>query len=295
MVDKKIDTLLADIYTLLLNREDHILDRDDLDSFGDACIDAIRKQFTKRDSDNKTLRMSNIGRKDRQLWYDMNYTGDVEPLASKDILKFLYGDLVEALMVFLIKESGHTVSDEQLEVEVDGIKGHIDCKVDGELVDVKSASPFGFKKFKDGSLLTGDDPFGYLDQLSGYSQGLDSDRSHFLAVNKVDGSLALLTLEGMELEDVSSRIEHLKEVVANPDKPERCYAGTPEGKKGNLTLNFACGYCSYKDDCWSDCNDGVGIRYFQYAQGPKGFVKVTDKGLPRVKEVLVKNDEQEIL
>ena len=153
-------------------------------------------------------------------------------------------------------------------------------------MDIKSASPFGFKKFQNGSLLTGDDPFGYVDQLSGYSQGLDSDRSHFLAVNKVDGSLALLTLEGMELEDVSPRIEHLKEVIKNPEKPERCYAGTPEGKKGNLALNFACGFCQYKDDCWSDVNGGVGIRYFQYAQGPKGFVKVTEKGLPRVKEIL---------
>ena len=40
---------------------------------------------------------------------------------------------------------------EQAEAEVQGIKGSMDCKIDGVVTDVKSASTFGFKKFKDGS------------------------------------------------------------------------------------------------------------------------------------------------
>ena len=292
MTDKKIDTLLADIDQLLVNRESHELNYGNISEFQDACVIAIETMFEKRTSD-KTLRMSNIGRKDRQLWYDINYKGNLDTkLEGKDVIKFLYGNLVEALLVFLIKEAGHSVTHEQLEVEVDGIKGHIDGLVDEELADIKSASSFGFKKFKDGSLLNGDgDPFGYVGQLSGYHKGVSNkikcgDRAHFIAMNKVDGSLATLTLEGMELEDSSIRIKHIKEVVANKDKPERCYEPTKEGAKGNLALPFACNYCAYKDNCWQDACDGVGIRSFQYSQSVKKFVKITEKGMPRVKEIV---------
>ena len=44
----------------------------------------------------------------------------------------------------------------------------MDCKIDGIVTDVKSASSFGFKKFKDGQLAI-DDPFGYIDQIKAYA------------------------------------------------------------------------------------------------------------------------------
>ena len=45
----------------------------------------------------------------------------------------------------------------------------MDCKIDGIVTDVKSASSFGFKKFKDGQLGLVDDPFGYIDQIKAYA------------------------------------------------------------------------------------------------------------------------------
>jgi len=42
------------------------------------------------------------------------------------------------------------------------ILGHRDCVIDGCVVDVKSTSSIGFKKFRDGSIKHSDS-FGYLD------------------------------------------------------------------------------------------------------------------------------------
>ena len=51
--------------------------------------------------------------------------------------------------------------DQEKEVEVDGVRGHIDCLIDGWLVDVKSCSQGAFPKFKDGDVFT-NDPFAYF-------------------------------------------------------------------------------------------------------------------------------------
>ncbi len=40
--------------------------------------------------------------------------------------------------------AGHEVTDEQKEVELEGLKGHIDCKINGRVVDIKTASGFSF-------------------------------------------------------------------------------------------------------------------------------------------------------
>ena len=39
-------------------------------------------------------------------------------------VKFMYGHLIEEMLLFLTKLSGHEVTDEQKQCEVAGIKGH---------------------------------------------------------------------------------------------------------------------------------------------------------------------------
>ena len=116
------------------------------------------------------MRLSAIGKKDRQLWYDYNGY-DKEPLSTATRIKFLLGHIIEELTLFLVREAGHEVTMCQEEVKVNGVKGHIDAMIDGELVDVKSASPYGFRKFHNGSLKN-DDPFGYIYQISSYAKAL---------------------------------------------------------------------------------------------------------------------------
>lgn len=230
-----------------------------------------------------TLRVSNLGKPDRQMWYEAN-DPTTEELAPHTKFKFMYGDILELLLLFLASEAGHSVSKEQIEVVVNGIKGHIDAEIDGVVVDCKSASTHSFKKFRDGTLAE-DDPFGYMEQLAGYSKGLGGLPGAFLAVDKQNGHIALMKVPKEELDalQIEERIDHLRDVVTQPEPPERCYDPVPEGKSGNMKLAVGCSYCPHKFKCWADSNNGIGLRTFLYSSGPVHLVQVENE--PRVLEV----------
>lgn len=227
--------------------------------------------------------MSNIGKGARQLWYDKRF-GKEEHLPPFTIFKFIYGDLIESLLLFLSKCAGHNVTARQAEVVVDGVKGRIDADIDGVTVDVKSASNHAFRKFSNGTL-SDDDPFGYMEQLAGYTEGRDTDGA-FLAANKETGHIAYLPVSREELRrivDVRERIAYLKTAVEQDVEPERCYEDQPEGESGNRALGVNCSYCTHKGRCWADSNSGLGLRTFLYSSGPRFFTKVVRE--PKVREV----------
>jgi hypothetical protein len=180
--------------------------------------------------------------------------------------------------------AGHEVTSEQKEVNVSGITGHMDCKIDGQVVDVKTASKFSFNKFKDGSLVN-NDPFGYLAQLSGYETAEQTKEGGFLVINKESGELCLFRPDDLEKPNVKEKIKKVKAAIAVDTPPERCYAPIPEGKKGNMKLPSGCAYCPYKFECYSDANDGDGLRAFKYSNGPVYFTEVAVE--PRVEEILL--------
>lgn len=227
--------------------------------------------------------MSNIGKGARQLWYDKRY-GREESLPPSTIFKFIYGDLIESLLLFLARVSGHSVTARQAEVVVNGIKGHIDADIDGVTVDVKSASTHSFRKFADGTLAE-NDAFGYVEQLAGYCESRGTDGA-FLAADKQNGFIAYLPIAKEELKahvDVPERIEYLKGAVESDVEPERCYEDEEEGKSGNRALGINCSYCAHKIRCWTDANNGLGLRTFLYSSGPKFLTKVVRE--PNVHEV----------
>jgi hypothetical protein len=98
------------------------------------------------------LRLSAIGKPDRQLWYDVNTETTEEKLPPSTRIKFLYGYILEELLLLCASIAGHTVEDQQKEVTVEGVLGHQDAVIDGVLVDCKSASGFSFKKFESNSM-----------------------------------------------------------------------------------------------------------------------------------------------
>lgn len=226
--------------------------------------------------------MSNIGKGARQLWYDKHY-GSEETFEGHTLLKFIIGDITEHLLLFLAKLSGHSVTHLQDEVSLKGIKGHIDADIDGVTVDVKSASSYAFKKFADGTLAD-NDAFGYIEQIAGYSKARGTDGA-FLAMDKTTGRLAYLKYSKEELGvfDVEGRIDYLKTVIDEPKPPERCYPDEKMGETGNRKLGVNCSYCSHKNRCWSDSNNGVGLRKFIYSSGPVWLTNV--KTEPKVYEV----------
>lgn len=282
-MDKNIDTLVDDIQCLF--RKPHTADPARLTKLSEALAETIGKRLAE-ERGATYLRMSNLGKGDRQLWYDVNgYPADPgEELSPSAKIKFLFGDILEHLLIFLAEEAGHSVENKQAQVVVDEVPGSIDCTIDGVLVDCKSASTYAFKKFEGGRLVD-DDPFGYMEQLAGYSAGLGDLDGAFLVIGKELGHICLdrHSKEELAAYRVRDRIKHTKEVVASEEIPERCYLPKPEGKSGNMVLDVNCSYCPHKKKCWAGVNNGVGLRTFAYASGPKHFVEV--KKEPEVYEI----------
>jgi hypothetical protein len=263
-----INTLVEDIYKLFDPEETHTPSEDNLNEFAEKIKEVMRRGLSERENPN-ILRFSNLGKQDRQLWY-MTHGYDQEEMLPKTYLKFLYGHLIEAMLIFLIKETDHVVEREQEEVEVDGIKGHIDCVVDGVVVDVKSASPYGYKKFEDASLFE-KDPFGYVQQISGYANCVTPGVGPaFLAFDKVSADICLLPVSVTISEQFKpeERIAHVKQVIHMDEPPPRCFDDGPDGKSGNRKLGTECSYCNYKFHCWDN------LRTFLYADKPRYLTRV---------------------
>jgi len=280
---KSIDSLVEDIYNLLDEDTHHEPSEENLKWIGEAVVALLRSRLSAREREAATLRFSSLGKPDRQLWYATHAADKAERLSSKTYFKFLYGDMIELLLLFLAKEAGHEVTHEQTEVEVDGIKGHCDAVIDGVTVDAKSASPFGFNKFVSGDYVT-NDPFGYVKQIAGYRYALKTERAGFLVADKVHGDIAFVEPSAKVLaeNEPASRIQHLRGVLASETEPPRCYPDKPEGSSGNRILGVGCSYCAFKQHCWRDANNGEGLRTFVYSNGPKFFTTV--KKEPRVQE-----------
>ena len=261
-----VDSELFDKYRLLV---------------GDAVIGRLLKEDRK-----PSLRMSNLGKPLRQLWYELNnYEG--EALEGKTLLKFSYGHLVESLVIILAEAAGHKVEKLQEEIEVDGVKGHIDAVIDGVLVDVKSCSSYSFNKFKYGKVFD-DDPFGYVAQLSGYAHALGLPAA-WIAIDKVSGEICVLYLpkEKIDSYDVRDRIAITRKAISSTTPPERCYQDEPDGKSGNRKLSIGCSYCAFKQECWKDSNNGAGLSVYFYSTGPRYLTNVA-------KEPKVNKEEAEV-
>lgn len=222
-----------------------------------------------------SLSMSSIGKPHRRLWMDIKYPKKPD---GQSRLKFLYGDIIEQLVIWLLQQTGHKVTKTQAKVEVNGVTGSIDLLLDGELRDVKSCSSHSFKKFKEGTLPQ-NDPFGYCAQLAGYNHCFKSSRPGFIAVNKESGEICeYLPDPGWDLPNADVVITKAKDVVNNkrmPDTP--CAKPIPFGSSGNMSVPTCCKYCSHLKKCWPEA------RAFKYSTGTEYLTVV--KKVPNVKEI----------
>lgn len=284
---KSIDTLVEDIYAVVNGAGgwDEAVDK----YYTDRVKETMHTRLVAERQPGNTLRMSNVGKPcGRQLWYSVNDKATPEDIPAKAKLKFLYGDMLEDLLLALAKAAGHTVTGEQDQVEVMGIKGHRDAVIDGMLIDVKSASTYAFKKkFKANALKEeGNDDFGYIDQLSGYLAAAQDDdlvvnkrTAAFLVIDKTTGELCLDKYDlTKELLSIRMKIGVRKTMVNNSTPPARGFHPIADGKSGNMILPVQCGYCGYKHTCHS------GIRTFVDYQGkPKYYTTI--KREPKTKEI----------
>lgn len=272
----KFENLVKDINAVLEN-PNHEVSEDNLEILMEDIKEGIRSSLEARKTKSKSsLWASKIGLPLRRLWFD---THSPEPITASNKMTFLYGTLIESLMVFLAREAGHDVTEEQRRVEMDGVSGKKDCRIDGVTTDVKSASSFSFKKFASGDFLAGDDtvdPFGYKAQLGFYMKADNDQEGAFLVVNKENGEMCtnVLSLEH-DVPDVNLKIEQAKVCLESDNPPiEFCYPAETRGKSGNHVLHKLCTFCPHKFKCWADCNDGKGLIEYQYARETVYFTKL---------------------
>ena len=151
-----MNNVVDDIYEALtpLTKGKHLdISDKEIEEFGERMKLALKgwAKPPRRDS-AFSLRMSNIGKPVRRLWFDKHNKTKESIQHPKTFIKFLYGHLLEEVVLMLTRLTEHEVDSEQKEVVVDGVYGHMDCKINGEVVDIKTASNFAFRKFKEGSL-----------------------------------------------------------------------------------------------------------------------------------------------
>lgn len=284
---KEIDSLVDDIYNLFLKEGGHKPSPENLEKLGKDIATVIASRMAPAER-KATLRLSNLGTPcERKLWYDINTPELGEPLDAPAKIKFLFGDILELLLLFWAREAGHEVTGEQDELVHHGVVGHRDCIIDGRVVDCKSASSYSFKKFA-GNELRSNDPFGYLPQLGSYLDAsrddprvTDKKRGSFLVIDK---TLGKITLDTYALSPITQKyVDDKREVVNSNKPPKRGFEDEPEGKSGNRKLGMNCSYCAYKSTCWP------GLRGFAYSYGPQYLTWIERE--PKVPEISGVTDE----
>ena len=295
-MSKTILTLSEDIYDVMNADKDHEPNSELAASYAMSIGGELASATLKRNKPREIGKLwaSDLGKKcRRQQWYQWNKPELGEKLQGHTKFKFLYGNILEEAVLYMAEEAGHTVSHKQhrVEHEVDDWKlsGRIDAIIDGTLIDVKSTSSFGYKRYKDGIDST-NDSFGYLQQLAFYAnygdyQSCWQGGTGFVWIDKQNGhikytSTALETsevLEGRSRDIINAVTKHDEQLVPRGFQPK------PYGKSGNEALEMSCSYCAFKEECWKASNNGKGLRTFAYNQGPVSFTTVARE--PRCPEI----------
>jgi hypothetical protein len=270
-----IQTLIKDIQITVQRKDGQWFNEEVSKIFAQEVSQRLTTQFGEQRKPR--LRLSQMGpRCPKALWHSIHTPELAEPLPPWAEVKYSFGHLIEALAIALAKAAGHTVEGEQDEVTVDGVTGHRDCVIDGCIVDVKSSSSIGFRKFQDGSIRDHDD-FGYLDQLDGYLVGsledplvTVKDKGYLFVIDKTLGHMCLYEHTGRP-EYIRSRIAEYKRTIGSNAAPS-CTCGTlPDGKSGNIRLDTKASYSAYKHCCFPS------LRTFLYASGPVYLTTVVRK------------------
>ena len=283
-MSKKLDTIVEDIYRVVEGKGGW--DATVTEFFSSSLSSIAEARFSQEQVPRDYLSLSGIGSPcDRRLWYKINQTESSEPLTAEALGTFFYGDLLEALVLSLAKAAGHSVEGMQDKVEVFGIPGSRDAVIDGVTVDVKSASKYGFEKFRKHNLRE-DDPFGYISQLSSYVYAGKGDP---LVKNKTEGAFLVVQKDRFKLcldrydftEEIAKKeeeVERVKGLVAG-SIPEDRIPPVPQSKTSeNTVLSTTCGYCDFRKVCWPEA------RTFLYSTGPAYLVDVVNE--PRVTELI---------
>ena len=246
------------------SKESVKLDKRLVEEFGEACKNALLKQFEDQRKNKFEPRMSNIGRPLCQLQMEAKgVKGEGQPYNVK--VRNTFGDIIEALAIFIMKSAGVNIKNEQKKVKYkfngSEVEGKQDVEIDEKIWDIKSASPYSFeKKFgEEGGFLEviKEDSFGYASQGFLYGESQNKEFGGWIAINKSTGEWTVCETPAMiephkteALKKAKDNLKALKDKVPfkkQYDDIAETFRGKPTG---NRVLGFVCSYCPYKLPCW---------------------------------------------
>jgi hypothetical protein len=148
------------------------------------------------------------------------------------------------------------------------------------VVDVKSTSSYGYKKYKEEGLTKENDTFGYRWQLGFYCTTLNplSKEGDIVFVDKQNGHILKTTVSIPTQEQMDERLENIVSMLDQEETPPpKGFNDEPFGKSGNMKLSMPCSYCSFKRTCWPH------VKGYAYSHGPVWLTKV--KNEPKVPQI----------
>ena len=246
------------------SKESVKLDKGLIEEFGEACKNALLKQFEDQRRDKFEPRMSNIGRPLCQLQMEAKgVKGEGQPYNVK--VRNTFGDIIEALAIFIMKSAGVNIKNEQKKVKYkfngNEIEGKQDVEIDEKIWDIKSASPYSFeKKFgEEGGFLevVKEDSFGYASQGFLYGESQNKKFGGWIAINKSTGEWTVCETPAMiephkteALKKAKDNLKALKDKVPFKRQYDDIAETFRSKPTGNRVLGFVCSYCPYKLPCW---------------------------------------------
>lgn len=249
--------LIEKIYEFLDLEQDKPVDEIMMQQYVDDVVHGFKRQVLDSREDKRTLRLSGIGKCLRGQAYNiLGYDKDTY-LTPRTKMTFLFGDIIEAILINLANHAGCDIYDQQREVVLEGIVGHIDGKVevDGKeyIVEIKSMSSASFDNFKRNGM---SNDFGYVSQANSYAYAEDCVGIVWLAMNKntghmheevrpVDEVLAQQTIYNIDALRLCKEPEQFQQ---RPATPETWY----KNPTGNMKLDFVCSYCDFNKVCFGN-------------------------------------------
>ena len=252
-----------------VSREGTGLDPKLVKEFTEACTTSVIRQFSNKRGDWKP-RMSSLGRPLCQQ--KMERDGAEKNFEYNSLVRFMFGDLVEAIAILVMKSAGIDIEAEQESVKLqlgkNSVSGTLDVEIDGKVWDIKSASPYAFEqKFGDMGgykKIKQDDVFGYISQGYLYSKSRDKDFGGWIVINKASGEWVVCEAPELQEEDKKEALalaEKNLNALLSGEKFKRCFTDKEETykdkdknvkKTGNRVLSSICGFCDFKRTCWPD-------------------------------------------
>ena len=235
-----------------------------LSEFAELSKKALEKHFIRKEEDFR-LRMSNVGKPLCQL--QMQAKGVEPEKPSHDfIVRMIIGDMLEALVIVLLKAAKIEVKSQHQKVSLGvgdrQIEGEYDIELDDGIYDIKSVSPFSFTtKFNADNgydKIKQSDSFGYISQGHGYGMAANKPFKGWIAINKTTGEIVFTDSKHTDEEkkEVYSKIYNTSVALLDEKPFERCFTDVEEvyysKPTGNRTLGIECSYCPYKHDCWDN-------------------------------------------